>query len=74
MRLLLRRKGSREVRSLVTFSDGAFYLIGVKPGDYLLSAEGEALSRLGLTGEPLAFTMPASRDGATVDGLTLELR
>lgn len=74
MRLLLRRKGSREVRSLVTFSDGAFYLMGVKPGDYILSAEGETLSRLGLVGEPLDFTMPASRDGATVDGLALELR
>jgi hypothetical protein len=74
MRLLLRRQDSREVRSLVTFSDGAFYLMGVKPGDYILSAEGETLSRLGLQGEPLAFTMPASRDGATVDGLALELR
>jgi hypothetical protein len=74
MRLLLRRKGSREVRSLVTFSDGAFYLMGVKPGEYLLSADAETLSRLGLAGEPLAFTMPASVDGATVEGLALELR
>ena len=31
-RLLLRRRGSEEVRSLTSFSDGAFYLMGVKPG------------------------------------------
>ena len=73
VKLLLTRRGSREVRSLVTFSDGAFYLIGVKPGDYDLSVEEGVLSRMGLEGKPLTFTMPASVDGATVDGLELRL-
>lgn len=72
-KLLLKRRGSREVRTLFTFSDGAFYLIGVKPGEYELSADGDFLSRLGLKGEPLSFAMPASADGATVDGLELRL-
>ena len=73
VKLLLKRRGSREVRTLFTFSDGGFYLIGVKPGEYHLWADGDVLSRLGLRGEPLSFTMPASSDGATVDGLELRL-
>jgi len=59
---------------LVTFSDGDFYLMGLKPGEYELSVDGDALARLGLSGDPLSFTMPASADGATVDGLELRLR
>jgi hypothetical protein len=73
VKLLLKRRGSEESRALFTFSDGAFYLIGVKPGEYDLAVDGEALSRLGLHGEPLGFTMPGSPDGATVDGLELQI-
>ena len=72
-KLILKRRGSRGERILVTFSDGDFYLIGVRPGDYELTADSELLSRLGLEGKPLTFTMPALADGATVDGLELRL-
>ena len=72
--LRLKRVGSPEQRRLVTFSDGDFYLMGLKPGEYELSVDGDALARLGLSGDPLSFTMPASADGATVDGLELRLR
>ena len=47
--------------------------MGVKPGDYELSADAEVLSRMGLSGKPLTFTMPASTDGATVDGLEVRV-
>jgi hypothetical protein len=71
--LILKRRGTRDERTLVTFSDGDFYLIGVRPGEYELSVDGDLRSRLGLEGKPLTFTMPASADGATVDGLELRL-
>lgn len=74
VKLVLQRKGARDPKILVTFLDGDFYLIGVKPGDYELSVDAEALNRLGLTGEPISFTMPASADGASVDGLELRLQ
>jgi hypothetical protein len=74
VKLRLSRRGSAEQQQLVTFSDGGFYLIGVKPGDYELSVDQNSLSRLGLSGEPLSFTMPASAEGATVDNLELHLR
>jgi len=72
-RLLLRRHGSSQTTGLVTFSDGGFYLIGVKPGEYEMSVEPAVLGRLGLSAWPIAFTVPSDPDGATVDGLELRL-
>jgi hypothetical protein len=74
VKLTLVRRGTREARELVTFSDGGFYLLGVKPGDYELTAEAAVLKRLGLEGESLSFAVPASAEGATVEGLELRLR
>ena len=73
-RLLLRRQGSDDVRSLTSFSDGAFYLIGVKPGEYELAVDAGDLDRLGLTDTPVVLSMPADPDGATVSGLEVRLR
>jgi hypothetical protein len=72
-RLLLRRHGSSQTTSLVTFSDGGFYLVGVKPGAYELSVDPAVLTRLDLTASPVAFTVPVAADGATVDGLELRM-
>jgi hypothetical protein len=72
--LRLRRRGTDDVRSLSSFSDGAFYLMGVKPGEYELAVDPGDLEQLGLTASPLAISVPAEADGATVDGLELRLR
>lgn len=71
--LLLRRHGSSQTTRLVSFSDGGFYLIGVKPGEYELSVDAAVLARLGLSARPVAFTVPSSVEGATVDGLELRM-
>jgi hypothetical protein len=73
LRLLLRRHGSSQSVQLVTFSDGGFYLLGVKPGTYELSVDPATLARLELSAWPIGFAMPTSPDGATVDGLELRL-
>ena len=73
MRLVLRRHGSGQTVQLATFSDGGFYLIGVKPGTYELSVDPTTLARLELSSSPVEFSMPSSPDGATVDGLELHL-
>jgi hypothetical protein len=70
---VLRRHGSSQTTRLGTFSDGGFYLIGVKPGEYELSVDPSVLARLGLSAGPIAFTVPSSAEGATVDGLELRL-
>jgi hypothetical protein len=72
--LRLQGRGSQDIRLLTSFSDGAFYLMGVKPGDYDLAVDPGELERLGLTAGPLAFSLAAEADGATVDGLELRLR
>jgi hypothetical protein len=72
-RLLLRRHGSSQTARLVTFSDGGFYLLGVKPGEYELSVDPAVLARLGVSARPIAFTVPSSPEGATVDGLELRM-
>jgi hypothetical protein len=72
--LRLQHRGADDARSLVTFSDGAFYLMGVKPGDYDLAVDPEDLAQLGLSVSPLAISVPAEADGATVSGLELRLR
>lgn len=74
LQLILKHRKSGEVRTIRTFSDGDFYLIGVKPGDYELSADPAALNRLGLAGGPISFTMLPFAEGGTVDGLELRLR
>ena len=73
LRLFLRRHGSSQTVQLTTFSDGAFYLIGVKPGTYELSVDPATLARLELTAWPIGFSMPSSPEGATVDGLEMRL-
>ena len=71
--LRLQRRGTDDVRPLTTFSDGAFYLMGVKPGEYDLSVDPADLEQLGLTDEPLPISVPAEADGASVSGLELRL-
>jgi hypothetical protein len=71
--LLLRRHGSSQTAQLVTFSDGGFYLLGVRPGAYELSVDPAVLARLGLSSGPVGFTVPSSPEGATVEGLELQL-
>ncbi|MGE0553765.1 MAG: carboxypeptidase-like regulatory domain-containing protein [Gemmatimonadales bacterium] len=61
-------------RTLVTFRDGAFYSIGIKPGEYLLRVEERVARRLQLGAEPIRITMPASPEGATIADLLLLLR
>jgi hypothetical protein len=73
LRLHLRRHGSSQTVQLVTFSDGGFYLIGVKPGTYEISVDPATLARLELSAWPIGFAMPSSQEGATVDELELLL-
>ena len=50
-----RRNGTR--RTLVTFNDGGFYLMGVKPGDYELAVAEQVLDALAADAAPLRFSL-----------------
>jgi hypothetical protein len=58
----------------VTFRDGGFYAMGIKPGEYEMTVSEPVLNRLGMTTEALRFTMLSSREGASVSDLNLVLR
>jgi hypothetical protein len=66
-----RRTGNQ--LSTVTFSDGAFYAMGIKPGDYEITVAEVVARRLQVTAAPVRFTMGSSRDGESVDNLDLVL-
>ena len=67
-----RRTGVR--RALVTFTDGAFYLLGVKPGDYELTVEARVLDALGADAAPLLFTLAPTPEGVGRSDLEMRLK
>jgi hypothetical protein len=67
-----RRRGIR--RALVTFNDGAFYLMGVKPGDYELTVEPQVLDALAVDAEPLRFSLAPTSNGLGRSDLVLRLK
>lgn len=67
-----RRMGTR--RTLVTFNDGAFYLMGVKPGDYELAVAQTVLDALASDAEPLRFSLAPTPNGVGRSDLVLRLK
>ena len=70
--LIDRRSGTR--RTLVTFSDGAFYLMGVKPGDYELVVQPQVLDALASDAEPLQFNLGPTPNGIGRSDLVVQLK
>lgn len=71
--VVLKHKASGEQRVLTTFSDGSFYAIGVRPGDWELTVDRKCLEVLKASAEPLKFTLTPSVEGTTVSGLEVVL-
>ena len=71
--LLLTDRQRGVQRTLVTFNDGGFYLMGVKPGDYELSVDGRVLDALAVDAQPLRFTLAPSANGIGREGLEIRL-
>lgn len=67
-----RRSGARQ--TLATFSDGGFYLLGVKPGAYELRVQPQVLDALAADADPLVFTLASTPDGVGRSDLELRLR
>ena len=66
--LLLREERTGRERSVTTFTDGSYYLLGVRPGDYALSVDARVLDLLQMKAEPRRFSVSASGDGpGTID-------
>jgi hypothetical protein len=72
--LLLTDRRSGSHRTLVTFNDGAFYLMGVKPGDYELAVDAQVLDALAVDAEPLRFSLAPTPTGIGRSDLELKLK
>ncbi len=71
--LLLTDRQRGVQRPLVTFNDGGFYLMSVKPGDYELSVDARVLDALAVDAQPLRFTLAPSANGIGREGLEIRL-
>lgn len=71
--LRLKHKASGEQRLLTTFSDGTFYGIGFRPGDWELTVDPKCLEVLKAAAEPLRFTLLSSEEGSAAEGLEVQL-
>ena len=69
-----RRRGAAGALRFTTFSDGAFYVLGVKPGDYDLTVDAAVLDALQATAAPLRVTLAPTRNGVGLSGVEIELR
>jgi hypothetical protein len=67
-----RRTGVR--RRFASFSDGTFYLMGVKAGEYELGVDDAALAGVALAAAPLPFTLAPEDASAGRTGLDLLVR
>ncbi len=71
--LVLTHRQSGERRLVTTFGDGSFYAIGVRPGAWELTVDPKCLGMLHSTAEALHFSIAADVDGASVEGLEVNL-
>ena len=70
--LVDRHSGAR--RTFTTFSDGGFYVLGVKPGDYDLTVDPRALEVLGMDAVPVRLTLTTTATGVGAAGVEVPLR
>ena len=66
-----RRSGAQ--RPLVTFNDGAFYLMGVRPGEYELTVQPQVLDALAADAQPLRFSLTPTAAGIGRSDLEVRL-
>lgn len=71
--LTLTQLATGRTRTIVTFSDGDFYAMGIKPGEYELRVDPATAARLGIANLPLRFEMASTVDGAAVSGLVISI-
>ncbi len=71
--LVFRHLASGEQRVITTFTDGAFYLMGLRPGEWDVSVDERCLGLLHAQARTTRFTIRSLVDGDAVEGLNLLL-
>ena len=71
--LVFRHRSSGEQRVITTFSDGGFYVMGLRPGEWEVSVDKRCLGLLHASAEVAKFAIKSDVEGDSVSGLTIEL-
>ncbi|MFN8652628.1 MAG: hypothetical protein U0133_12030 [Gemmatimonadales bacterium] len=72
--LVLKHKASGEQRVVTTFTDGGFYVMGLRPGEWEVTVDQRCLGLLHAKVELARFSIRPLADGDAVNGLNLTLR
>jgi hypothetical protein len=67
----LRNQDTGDVYSTATFSDGSFYVMGVRPGRYVATVVERVQELLSLSVQPAEFEVLPTSDGAIVEGVII---
>lgn len=71
--LVFRHAASGEQRVITTFSDGGFYLMGLRPGEWEVLVDQRCLGLLRATAQVAKFSIKPDVDGDSVEGLEVVL-
>ncbi len=73
VRVMLRQLDTGAASEATTFSDGAFFFLGLVPGGYRIELDASQAAQLGVGAAPVEFTVDPARDRVTFDGVELQL-
>jgi hypothetical protein len=72
--LILRHLGTGRTRSITTFSDGGFYALSIRPGEWEIRVDPSVVSRFGTRSDPVYFNIKPTLQGESLSGITLQIR
>ena len=72
IRVVFRDQEHGAEATAATFSDGAFYVMGLRPGRYWVFVDADQLQQLGLRSDPVSVSIGAADQGQ-LEGVTLRL-
>ena len=72
--LLFRHLATGKLRRVTTFTDGSFYVLGLRPGDWVLEVDPDLLQRIGATSAPTRIVIPNLVEGASISGIEVRIR
>jgi hypothetical protein len=73
LQLVLEERQSGLTIPTRTFSDGAFFFLGLRPGTYELRVDEEQLRRLDMSSTPIDVAIDPSEGRAVVEGIVIRI-
>ncbi len=71
--LIFRHLASGQTRDVTTFSDGMFYEMSIRPGEWEITVDPRVEARLGLRAAPFRFTLTPRLQGESLSGIIIRL-